>query len=94
MNDHRFDKLESSVSGLDAKLDEKVEMIQVWFVHMSSQVPTDVPAELVNSILEVIADSSPGLAVNRMREELDEIRGSLDSSRHNGGIERIGSGFV
>ena len=94
LNDHRFDKLESSVSGLDAKLDEKVEMIQVWFVHMSSQVPTDVPAELVNSILEVIADSSPGLAVNRMREELDEIRGSLDSSRHNGGIERIGSGFV
>ena len=58
LNDHRFDKLESSVSGLDAKLDEKVEMIEVWFVHMSSQVPTDVPSELVNSILEVIADSS------------------------------------
>jgi len=44
-------------------------------------VHTDVPAELVNSIQEVIADSSPGLAVNRMREELDEIRDLLDSSR-------------
>ena len=30
----------------------------------------------------MIADSSPGLAVNRMREELDEIRESLDSSKH------------
>ena len=82
LEDQRFDRLEASVNRLDAKLDEKVEMIQEWFVHMSAQVHTDVPAELVNSIQEVIADSSPGLAVNRMREELDEIRDSLDSSRH------------
>ncbi len=41
-----------------------------------------MPTELVNSIQEVIADSSPGLAVNRMREELEEIRDSLDSSKH------------
>jgi len=60
--------LECSVNRLDAKLDEKVEMIQEWFMHMSSQVPTDVSVELVNSIQEVIADSSLGLAVNRMRE--------------------------
>ncbi len=58
-----------------------MEMIQDWFVHISTQVHTEVPAELVNSIQEVIADSSPGLAVNRMREELDEIRDSLDSSK-------------
>jgi hypothetical protein len=57
-------------------------MIQDWFVHISTQVHTEVPAELVNSIQEVIADSSPGLAVNRMREELEEIRDSLDSSKH------------
>lgn len=77
-----MNRLESSITGLDIKLDEKVEMIQEWFVHMSSQVPTDVPAEIVNSIQEVITDSSPCLAVNRMRVELDEIRGLLDSSRH------------
>ena len=82
MDSQRMSRLESSITGLDIKLDEKVEMIQEWFVHLSSQVPTDVPVEIVNSIQEVIADSSPGLAVNRMRVELDEIRGSLDSSRH------------
>ena len=82
LEDQKFDRLECSVNRLDAKLDEKVEMIQEWFMHMSSQVPTDVSVELVNSIQEVIADSSLGLAVNRMREELDEIRGSLDSSRN------------
>ena len=82
MDEQRLNKLESSINRLDTKLDEKVEMIQEWFAHMSSQVSTDVPAELVNSIQEVIADSSPGLAVNRMRVKLDDIRGSLDSSRH------------
>ena len=82
LEDQRFDRLETSVQGLDIKLDEKVEMIQDWFVHISTQVHTEVPTELVNSIQEVIADSSPGLAVNRMREELEEIRDSLDSSKH------------
>jgi hypothetical protein len=82
LEDQKFDRLEARVHNLDTKLDEKVELIQEWFVHISAQVHTDVPAELVNSIQEVIADSSPGLAVNRMREELDEIRDSLDSSRH------------
>ena len=82
LEDQRFDRLEARVHSLDTKLDEKVEMIQDWFVHILAQVYKDVPAELVNSIQEVIADSSPGLAVNRMTEELDEIRDSLDSSRH------------
>ena len=82
LEDQRFDRLEARVHSLDTKLDEKVEMIQDWFVHILAQVHKDVPAELVNSIQEVIADSSPGLAVNRMTEELDEIRDSLDSSRH------------
>ncbi len=80
--DQRFVRLETSVHKLDAKLDEKMEMVQDWFVHISDQVHTEVPVEMVNSIQEVIADSSPGLAVNRMREELEEIRDSLDSSKH------------
>ncbi len=49
--DQRFDRLEARVHGLDIKLDEKVEMIQDWFVHISTQVHTEVPAELVNSLL-------------------------------------------
>ncbi len=36
LEDQRFDRLETSVQGLDIKLDEKVEMIQDWFVHIST----------------------------------------------------------
>jgi len=79
VDEQRFNKLDSSVNGLDSKLDE---MIQEWFVHMSSQTAADVPVEGIHSIQDVIADNSAGLAMNRMRVELDEIRGSLDSSRH------------
>ena len=78
----RLDADDQRFKRLDVKLDDKMEMVQEWFVHMSAQVSTEVPAEIVNSIHEVIADSSPGIAVNRMSAELDEIRGSLDSSRH------------
>ena len=42
----------------------------------------DVPVEIVNSIQEVIKDSAPGAAVDRMREELEDMRDSMDSSRH------------
>ncbi len=60
LEDQRFDRLETRVQGLDIKLDEKVEMIQDWFVHISTQVHTEVPTELVNSIQEVIADMETG----------------------------------
>ena len=60
---------------LDAKLYEKVEMIQEWFVELSTRAKADVPEEIINSIQKVKTDSSPGLAVNRMRVELEEIRG-------------------
>ena len=81
MDEQRLCKLESSVDKLYSKLDEKVEMIQEWFVDMTARATPDIPAEIINSTQEVITDSSP-LAVNRMRVELDEIRGSLDSNKH------------
>ena len=36
----------------------------------------------MNSIQEVINDSSPGIAVDRMRDKIREIRDSLVTSRH------------
>jgi len=57
-------------------------MIQEWFLDMTAWATPDIPAEIINSIQEVITDSSPGLAVNRMRVELDEIRGSLGFNKH------------
>lgn len=82
MDEQRLSKLESSITRLDMKLDDKVEMIQEWFVDMWTMAMPDIPVEIINSIQEVITDSSPGSAVNRMRVELDAIRGSMGSSRH------------
>jgi len=62
------------VDKLDAKLDKKVEMIQEWFVHIITWATSDVPAEIINLIQEVIIYSSPGLAANRMRAEIEELR--------------------
>ena len=42
LEDQRFDRLEARVHSLDTKLDEKVEMIQDWFVHISTQVHMEV----------------------------------------------------
>ena len=64
-------------------------MIQEWFLDMTAWATPDIPAEIINSIQEVITDSSPGLAVNRMRVKLDEIRGSLDSNKHVAGSLRV-----
>ena len=36
----------------------------------------------MNSIQEVVKDNAPGAAVDRMREELEDKRELLDSSRH------------
>ena len=82
MDEQRLSQIESSVLQVDEKLDRKVEMIQDWFVDMSTRATPEVSSEIVNSIREVIADSSPGLAVNRMRAELEEIRDSVSSNQH------------
>ena len=42
----------------------------------------EIPREIVNSIQEVINDSSPGIAVDRMRDEIRELRDSIETSRH------------
>ena len=50
----RLDADDQRLKRLDVKLDDKMEMVQEWFVHMSAQVSTEVPAEIVNSIHEVL----------------------------------------
>ena len=42
----------------------------------------EIPREIVNSIQEVINDSSPRIAVDRMRDEIRELRDSIVTSRH------------
>ncbi len=81
-DERRLDKLEDTVVRVEQKLDERMEMVQDWFVELTTRATPDVPKEIVDSIQEVINDSSSGIAMHRMREEIGEIRNSLDSSRH------------
>ena len=81
-SDEVWQRLESSIDKLDFKLDEKMELIQEWFMDITARPTPEVPVEIVNSIQEVIKDSAPGAAVDRMREELEDMRESLDYSRH------------
>ena len=81
-DERRLDKLEDTVTRVEQKLDERMEMVQDWFVELTTQATPDIPKEIVDSIQEVINDNSSGSAVHRMREEIGEIRNSLDTSRH------------
>jgi len=51
-------------------------------VDLTTRATPYIPVDIINSIQEVITESSPCLAVNRMRVELNEIRDSIDSSKH------------
>ena len=43
---------------------------------------SEIPREIVNSLQEIINDSSPGVAVGRMRDEIRELRDSMITSRY------------
>ena len=81
-DEQRLDKMQSSLEKLEFKLDEKVEIIQEWFVDLTTRASPEVPAEIVNSIQEIISDSAPGAAVSRLRVEIEDIRDSMNSSKH------------
>ncbi len=65
-DDQRLNRLESSINGLDTKLDEKVEMIQEWFVNMSSQDPTDSSRHITESLRGIVVDLSDQVVNNSM----------------------------
>ena len=53
-----------------------------WFVDITNRSNPEIPREIVNSIQEVINDSSPGMAVDSIRNEVRELRQIFASSRH------------
>ena len=78
----RLDNLDGIISRVESKVAENLETVQEWFVDLTSRSSTEIPREIINSIQDVINDSSPGIAVDRMRDELREIRDSLSTSHY------------
>ena len=78
----RLNNLDGIISRVENKMAENLETVQEWFVDLTAESSTEIPREIINSIQDVINDSSPGLAVDRMRDELREIRDSLSTSHY------------
>ena len=80
-DDQRLDRMETNLVRLEDTLDEKMEMVQEWIIELTTGTSGEVPKEVVNSILNVINDSAPGMVVEDLRSELDEMRGSMNLNR-------------
>ena len=82
MDERRLDVLDKAVYTVEYNVEKNLETVREWFVDLTTQFSSEIPREIVNSIQEVINDSSPRIAVDRMRNELRDIRDSLETSRH------------
>ena len=78
----RMDNLDKIISRLENKVDDNLETVQDWFVHLTAQPSTEVPREIVETLQDVINDSAPGRAVDKIRDELQDLRESLSMSQH------------
>ena len=77
-DERRLDNLDKIISKVEDSIAENLEIVQ----DLTAQSSPEIPREIVNSIQEVIKDRSPGIAVDRMRDEIREIRESLVTSRY------------
>ena len=66
----RLDNLDKIISKVESKVAENLETVQEWFVDLTNRPSDEIPREIINSIQDVINDSAPGLAVDRLRDEI------------------------
>ena len=79
----RMDNIDRSISSLEDKVKENLETVNEWFADLVARLSqSKIPREIVNSLQEIINDSSPGVAVDRMRNEIRELRDSMATSRY------------
>ena len=79
----RMNNLDRFVTSIDNKVNGNFETVNEWFADLTARPnQTEIPREIVDSLREIINDSSPGAEVNRMRNEIRELRESLTTSRY------------
>ena len=78
-----LERFEGKLIRLETTVEQNMLRVQDWFVEISTKTPSsEVPEELINTLREVINNSSPGIVVEGMRTEIEEIRDSLDQNRY------------
>ena len=78
----RMDNLDRTISRVENKVAENLETVQDWFIDLRAQPSTEIPREILESLQEVINDSAPGIAVDRLRDEVQDLRESMSLSQH------------
>ena len=83
IDEARMDNLDRFVTRVDNKVNGNFETVNEWFADLVARPnQTEIPREIVDSLREIINDSSTGAAVNRMRDEIRELRESMTTSRY------------
>ena len=77
-----MDNLDRIISRVESKVAENLETVQDWFIDLTAQPSAEIPKEIVNSLQDVINDSAPGKAVDRLRDEIQDLRESLSMSQY------------
>ena len=74
-DERRMDKLDRSISIVEDRVKENLETVSEWFTDLTARPSPEIPREIVNSLQEIII-------VDRMRNEIRELRDSLMTSRY------------
>ena len=83
IDEARMDNLDRFMARVDNKVNGNFEIVNEWFADLVARPnQTEIPREIVDSLREIINDSLPGVAVNRMRDEIRELRESMNTSRY------------
>ena len=83
IDEARMDNLDRFVTRVDNKVNGNFETVNKWFADLVARPnQTEIPREIVDSLREIINDSFTGAAVNRMRDEIRELRESMTTSRY------------
>ena len=83
IDEARMNNLDRFLARVDDKVNENFKTVNEWVADLTVRPgQTEIPREIVDSLREIINDSSPGAEVNRMRNEIRELRESMNTSRY------------
>ena len=83
IDEARMNNLDRFIARIDDKVNGNFETVNEWFADLTARPnQTEIPREIVDSLREIINNSSLGAEVNRMRNEIRELRESMNTSRY------------
>ena len=83
IDEARMNNLDRFITRVDNKVNENFKAVNEWVADLTVRpVQSEIPREIMDSLREIINDNFPGAEVNRMRNEIRELRESMNTSRY------------